>query len=203
MTREEERRRLRRDLHDGLGPTLTGMALAADAGANFLDADPGQTRELLRSLQRDARSALTDVRQLVDNLTPPALGELGLLGALEQRVEQLRGRGDGSSLTVRLVVPDELPALPVEVEVAAYRIATEALVNIARHAVATSAVIEVRCDETLDVVVTDDGANHASWSPGVGLEAMRERAAEVGGFFEAGPSRGGGRVFVSIPVVVS
>ncbi len=203
VTREEERRRLRRDLHDGLGPTLTGMALAADAGANFLDVDPGQTRELLRSLQRDARSALTDVRQLVDNLTPPALGELGLLGALEQRVEQLRGRGDGSSLTVRLVVPDELPALPVEVEVAAYRIATEALVNIARHAVATSAVIEVRCDETLDVVVTDDGANHASWSPGVGLEAMRERAAEVGGFFEAGPSRGGGRVFVSIPVVVS
>jgi signal transduction histidine kinase len=203
VARDEERRRLRRDLHDGLGPTLTGMALAADAGANFLDDDPERTREVLRSLRRDARTALADVRQLVDNLTPPALGELGLLGALERRAEQLRGRGDGTSLDVRLVAPSRLPVLPLEVEVAAYRIATEALVNVARHAVATSAVIEVRCDDTLDVVVTDDGANHASWSPGVGLEAMRERAAEVGGFFEAGPSRRGGRVFVSIPVVAS
>ncbi len=203
VTREEERRRLRRDLHDGLGPTLTGMAMTADAGANFLDADPGRTRELLVSLQCDARTALADVRQLVDNLTPPALGELGLRGALEQRVEQLRGRGDGTSLDVQLVVSGELPDLPTQVEVAAYRIATEALVNVARHAVATKAVIEVRCEGTLDVVVTDDGANPASWSPGVGLEAMRERAAEVGGVLEAGPSRRGGRVFVSIPVVAS
>ena len=158
VAREEERRRLRRDLHDGLGPTLTGMALAADAGANFLDEDPARTRELLGSLRRDSRSALADVRRLVDNLTPPALDELGLLGALERRAEQLRGRSDGTSLDVRLVVPDELPALPAEVEVAAYRIATEALLNIARHAIATSAVIEVRCNGSLDVVVTDDGA---------------------------------------------
>ena len=99
------------------------------------------------------------------------------------------------------MVPDVLPALPAEVEVAAYRIATEALLNVARHALATSAVIEVRCNGTLDVVVTDDGAGAAAWSPGVGLESMRERAAEVGGSFEAGPSRRGGRVSVSIPVV--
>ncbi len=203
VTREEERRRLRRDLHDGLGPTLTGMALAADAGANLLETDAAQTRALLASLRRDARSALADVRQLVDNLTPPALGELGLLGALEQRAEQFRGRADGTSLDVRLVVPHELPDLPAEVEVAAYRIATEALVNVARHAAARSAVIEVRCEDRLEVVVTDDGTNHASWSPGVGLEAMRERATEVGGHVEAGPSRRGGRVFVSIPVVGS
>ena len=101
------------------------------------------------------------------------------------------------------MAPNTLPALPAQVEVAAYRIATEALVNVARHAVATSAVIEVRCRDTLDLVVTDDGASHAAWSPGVGLEAMRERAAEVGGFLEAGPSPHGGRVFVSIPVLVS
>ena len=101
------------------------------------------------------------------------------------------------------MVPDELPTLPADVEVAAYRIATEALVNIARHAVATNAVIEVRCNGNLDLVVTDDGASHAAWSPGVGLESMRERAAEVGGILEAGPSRRGGRVSVSIPVVAS
>ena len=203
VARDEERRRLRRDLHDGLGPTLTGMALAADAGTNFLDENPARTRDLLGSLRRDARSALADVRRLVDNLTPPALGELGLLGALEKRAEQLRGRSDGTSLDVRLVVPYELPVLPADVEVAAYRIATEALVNVARHAVATTAVIEVRCDGTLDLVVTDDGASHATWSPGVGLESMRERAAEVGGIFEAGHSRRGGRVSVSIPMVAS
>jgi signal transduction histidine kinase len=143
------------------------------------------------------------VRRLVDNLTPPVLGQLGLLGALEKRAEQLRERGDGSSLDVQLVAPEQLPPLPAQVEVAAYRIATEALVNVSRHAAATSAVVEVRCDDTLDLVVTDDGAGHAPWSPGVGLEAMRERAAEVGGVLEAGPSRRGGRVFVSIPVVAS
>ena len=203
VAREEERRRLRRDLHDGLGPTLTGMALAADAGANFLEEDPARARELLGSLRRDSRSALADVRRLVDNLTPPALDELGLVGALERRAEQLRGRSDGTSLDVRLVVPDVLPALPAEVEVAAYRIATEALLNITRHAIATSAVIEVSCNGSLDVVVTDDGAGAEVWSPGVGLESMRERAAEVGGSFEAGPSRRGGRVAVSIPVVAS
>ena len=203
VARDEERRRLRRDLHDGLGPTLTGMALAADAGTNFLEEDPERTRDLLGSLRRDARSALVDVRRLVDNLTPPALGELGLVGALEKRAEQLRDKSDGTSLDVRLVVPHELPVLPADVEVAAYRIATEALVNVARHAVATTAVIEVRCDGTLDLVVTDDGASHATWSPGVGLESMRERAAEVGGIFEAGPSRGGGRVSVSIPMEAS
>ena len=203
VAREEERRRLRRDLHDGLGPTLTGMSLAADAGANFLDNDPARTRELLGTLRRDSRSALADVRRLIDNLTPGALDELGLLGALERSAEQLRGRSDGTSLDVRLVLPPGLPALPAEIEVAAYRIATEALVNIARHAGASSAVVEVRCNGSLDLVVTDDGAGHGTWSPGVGLESMRERAAEVGGVFEAGPSARGGRVSVSIPVVAS
>lgn len=203
VAREEERRRLRRDLHDGLGPTLTGMALTADAAANFLDGEPGRSRELLHTLRRDTRTAIADVRRLVDNLRPPALDEVGLLGALQQRVDQLHWRGDGASLDVRLVVPDRLPVLPAAVEVAAYRIATEALVNVSRHSTATGAVIEVRCHDTLDVAVTDDGTDAAAWSPGVGLETMRERAAEVGGRLEAGPSVGGGRVFVSIPLVAT
>jgi two-component system NarL family sensor kinase len=200
IAREEERRRLRRDLHDGLGPTLTGVALTADAAANFLDTEPEQSRELLQSLRRDTRTAIADVRRLVDNLRPPALDEDGLLGALRQRADQLRWRGDGAALDVRLVMPDQLPALPAAVEVAAYRIATEALMNISRHATATGAVVEVSCLDSLDVAVTDDGKSVAPWSPGVGLESMRERAAEVGGRFEAGPSLRGGRVFVSIPL---
>ncbi len=200
VAREEERRRLRRDLHDGLGPTLTGVALTADAAANLLHDDPDQARELLQCLRRDSRTAIADVRRLVDNLHPPALDENGLLGALQQRAEQLRWRGDAAALDVRLVLPDTLPMLPAAVEVAAYRIATEALLNVSRHATATGAVVEVSCHDSLDVAVTDDGRSVAAWSPGVGLEAMRERAAEVGGSFEAGPSLQGGRVFVSIPL---
>jgi two-component system NarL family sensor kinase len=198
--REEERRRLRRDLHDGLGPTLTGVGLAADAAANLLDTDPEQSRQLLQSLRRDTRVAVADIRRLVDDLRPPALDEVGLLGALQQRADQLRVRPDGSALDVTVVVPENLPALPAAVEVAAYRIATEALTNVARHAGARGAVLEIRCDTSLDVEVTDDGPDASGWSPGVGLEAMRERAAEVGGLFEAGPSRRGGRVYVSIPL---
>jgi two-component system NarL family sensor kinase len=200
--REEERRRLRRDLHDGLGPTLTGVGLAADAAANLIDTDPEQSRQLLQSLRRDTRVAVADIRRLVDDLRPPALDEVGLLGALQQRADQLRWRADGSALDVTVVVPDQLPTLPAAVEVAAYRIATEALTNVARHAGARGAVLEIRCDTSLNVEVTDDGAGAARWSPGVGLEAMRERAAELGGLFEAGPSRRGGRVYVSIPLSV-
>jgi signal transduction histidine kinase len=198
--REEERRRLRRDLHDGLGPTLTGIALAADAAGNFLDGAPDRTRELLGTVRRDSRTAIADVRRLVDDLRPPALDEVGLVGALQQRVDQLFSRGDGGALDVRLVAPPALPPLPAAVEVAAYRIATEALLNVVRHARATGAVLHLRCEDSLDVLVTDDGADGHPWTPGVGLEAMRERAAEVGGRFEAGPSGTGGRVAVSIPL---
>ena len=136
--REEERRRLRRDLHDGLGPALTGVALSADAAANFLDDDPrAHPRAAGRAARPRARHAIADVRRLVDDLRPPALDEVGLVGAIQQRADQLRVRADGSSLAVRLVAPEELPPLPAAVEVAAYRIATEALVNVARHADAT------------------------------------------------------------------
>jgi two-component system NarL family sensor kinase len=201
--REEERRRLRRDLHDGLGPTLTGVALTADAAANFVDQDPAQARELLASLRTDVRTALADVRRLVYDLRPPALDELGLIPALRQRAEQMSWRADGAALRVRVEAPDDLPALPAAIEVAAYRIATEALTNVVRHSRASAAVLQLRCGENLDVEITDDGRRTAPWQPGVGLQAMRERAAELGGRFEAGPSASGGRVYVSLPLAAT
>jgi signal transduction histidine kinase len=197
---EEERRRLRRDLHDGLGPALTGVALTADAAANFLDSDADRARELIAALRSNTRTAIADVRRLVENLRPPTLDELGLLGALRQRAEQLCWRMDGQAIQVRLDVPDEVPALPAAVEAAGYRIVTEALNNVVRHAGATVAVMRVSCGRTLDMEVLDDGPPNGPWRPGVGLQAMRERAAELGGRFEAGPSPAGGRVFVSLPV---
>jgi signal transduction histidine kinase len=200
VAREEERRRLRRDLHDGLGPALTGVALSADAAANFLDDDPGRTRELIAGLREHVRGTIADVRRLVDDLRPPALDEVGLVGAIQQRADQLRVRADGSTLAVRLVAPDELPPLPAAVEVAAYRIATEALVNVARHADATSAEVQVRCNGSLELEVTDDGGPGGPWVPGVGLSSMRERADEVGGSVEVGPCGRGGRVRARFPL---
>jgi signal transduction histidine kinase len=202
-TREEERRRLRRELHDGLGPTLTGIAFAADAAANTMDSNPEQSQRLLTTLRRDTRTALADVRRLVDNLRPPALDELGLVGALQQRADQLAWRADGASVQVRLDVPEEVPILPAAIEVAAYRIATEALTNVVRHSQATGAVVRLRCDERLELLITDDGPPNGAWAPGIGLNAMRERAAELGGSFTAGPTPTGGQVMASLPLTAA
>ncbi|WBQ07826.1 sensor histidine kinase [Kribbella sp. CA-293567] len=197
--REEERRRLRRDLHDGLGPTLTGVAFAADAAANLISQDPARASELLGTLRTDTRAAIADVRRLVDDLRPPALDELGLVGALRQRADALSWRADGASVSVQ-VSADGLPALPAALEVAAYRIATEALTNVVRHSSARTAVLTLRCDSHLEVEVTDDGPPNGAWTPGVGLQAMQERASELGGEFTAGPSPAGGRVHATFPM---
>lgn len=201
--REEERRKLRRELHDGLGPTLTGIAFAADAAANTIDDDPEQSQRLLTTLRRDTRTALRDVRRLVDNLRPPALDELGLVGALRQRADQLIWRADGASVKIRLDVPNQMPALPAAIEVATYRIATEALTNVVRHTRATGALVQLRCTERLELSITDDGPPNGPWAPGVGLHAMRERAAELGGSFRAGPTPAGGQVVASFPLTAA
>jgi signal transduction histidine kinase len=103
-------------------------------------------------------------------------------------------------VAVRLDAPDPLPTLPAAVEVAAYRITTEALTNVARHSAARGAVVSLRCQDALVVEVLDDGGLGGPWRPGVGLNGMRERAAELGGSFEAGPCATGGRVYVSLPL---
>jgi signal transduction histidine kinase len=197
--REEERRRLRRDLHDGLGPTLTGVAFSADAAANLVFSDTSRAVELLAGLRADTRSAIADIRRLVDDLRPPALDELGLVGALQQRADQMSIRADGTALRVT-VSAARLPTLPAALEVAAYRIATEALTNVVRHARATTAVLTLRCGDELEIEVTDDGPPDRAWRPGVGLHAMQERAAELGGTFRAGPTPTGGRVHARFPL---
>jgi signal transduction histidine kinase len=197
--REEERRRLRRDLHDGLGPTLTGVAFTADAAANLITTSPAQAEALLATLRSDTRTAIADVRRLVDDLRPPALDELGLVGALRQRAEQLSFRADGAAVQVS-VSADGLPPLPAALEVAAYRIATEALTNVVRHARATTAVLSLRCGPDLELEVTDNGPPTAPWHAGVGLQAMRERAAELGGTLHANTTVTGGHVQARFPL---
>jgi two-component system, NarL family, sensor kinase len=205
--REEERRRLRRDLHDGLGPVLTGIAFKADAARNTLkdaDAAAGPARDLLAGLRADTTAAISDIRRLVYGLRPPALDDLGLIGSLREQSTRLALRPDVSGVAVTLNAPDRLPALPAAVEVAAYRIVTEAMTNAVRHSGAGR--IEITLGVTdgagLSIEVRDDGTGPpAGWQPGVGVTSMRERAAELGGScrFGADPD-GGGQVIALLPV---
>ncbi|KRE41157.1 histidine kinase [Knoellia sp. Soil729] len=200
VAREEERRRLRRDLHDGLGPALTGMSLTADAAANILGGDHAEVGELLHSLRRDTRTTLSELRRVVDALRPAALDELGLVDALTQYASLLTRSSDGGALDVGISAPADLPELPAAVEVAGYRIAVEALNNVVRHSSAHRARLTLTCSEQLEIEVVDNGLTGGPWVPGVGLHSMSDRATELGGVFEAGPGPEGGIIRVSLPV---
>ena len=203
VAREDERRRLRRDLHDGLGPLLTGVALSADTASNLAAGSSGELQERLTAVRSDTRSAIQEVRRILDNLGPPALDELGLVEALRSRADQVHHRADGAPLRAR-VEADRLPTLPPAVEQALYRIATEALNNVVKHSSASSALIRL-CADAVQVHcdVLDDGARAPVWRPGLGIAGMRERVALLGGHEEIGPGRAGGQVRVSLPLVLA
>jgi two-component system NarL family sensor kinase len=200
LAREEERRRIRRDLHDGLGPALAGVALGIDAARNTLDRDPSAAAETLAELKGEVQASVRDVRRMVYDLRPPALDQLGLAAAVEEYAARLTERG-GVLVEVRAAA---LPTLPAAVEVAAYRIITEALTNVVRHAGAEHAWVSVvATDGALRVEVADDGVGlgERRGSHGMGLAAMAERAAELGGTCDLGVGDGGGtRVTVSLPM---
>ena len=161
---------------------------------------PGQGHEGAAEAGAAAGAAIAEVRRIVYGLRPRALDELGLVGAVRQRVERLRA-ADGSPLWVVVHAP-ELPELPAAVEVAAYRVAVEAVTNVARHAGADRARVEFRLPgpDELEVTVTDPGISAAPWTPGVGLSSMRERVELVGGRFDAAGGPEGGRVSARLPL---
>jgi len=177
--REEERRRLRRDLHDGLGSALAGLTLQVDTVRNLVAAGADADADLLH-LRGGVASTVLDVRRIVEGLRPPALDELGLDGALRQLVERTTR---GLKLGVEVSMPDELPDIPAAVEVAAYRVAQEALTNAVRHSGADLArlVLDVT-DAEVRLEVADNGSGEVRARPGgIGLTTMYERAAEIGG----------------------
>ncbi|GAA2313093.1 hypothetical protein GCM10010149_75200 [Nonomuraea roseoviolacea subsp. roseoviolacea] len=176
-SREDERRRLRRDLHDGLGPTLAAIGLKAALAARAVP-DDSAARPLLSEISAEASASLTDIRRLVEALRPPALDELGLVGAVRSRAAALAG-----AMRIEVVGEDGLPPLPAAVETAAYRIAVEAITNAVRHSGATGCTAEIALTAGgVEVTVRDDGRGlDPERAPGVGLRSMRERAAEVGG----------------------
>jgi signal transduction histidine kinase len=186
--RAEERRRLRRDLHDGLGPQLVSLALKLEAERNRAGRDD-ELKGTLAELAGQTRSVIADVRRLVYALRPPALDELGLVDALGQA-----GQAVADGMQFEYARPEELPPLPAAVEVAAYRITQEALNNVVRHSGARHCRLALSlAGGGLRVEVSDDGSGIPAGAPaGIGLSSMRERAEELGGRLDLDTTEGGG-----------
>jgi two-component system NarL family sensor kinase len=203
--REEERRRIRREIHDGVGPLLAAALLRTESA---MDLPPGceSQAESLQKLHHLQKTALTDVRSLVEGLRPPALDHGGLLPALEQHAELSAGMTEPSSPAVSFEVSGDLSILPAAVEVAAYRIAQEAISNATKHAGAQRISVRMtHADNGLTVEIDDDGMGVAADANprGVGLASMTERATELGGWCTNGHSpTGGTRVKAWLPILI-
>ncbi len=199
-TREEERRRLRRDLHDGIGPVLASQGLKLAAVRHFLDSDPSSARKLLDELAAQNEATVGQIRRLVYALRPPELDELGLAGAVQDFAAGLNlDSASGAWMQIQVQAPNGDPLrLPAAVEVAAYRITTEALTNVTRHASARHCTVTFEVQRNgggreFSVEVSDDGIGFSDdVKGGIGLNSMRERAEELQGEFtlESEPSRG-------------
>jgi signal transduction histidine kinase len=198
--REEERRRLRRDLHDGLGSVLTSITFQLDAAGNLLEREPQTVKAMLQDIKVQTQGSIADIRRLVYDLRPPILDDWGLISALREQMTQYQF----NQLRITVDAPDSLPELPAAIELAAYRIALESIANVIRHAHASSCTLHLSIRENdLIVEVRDDGAGLPdNYRAGVGILAMRERADELGGTckVETNPT-GGTRVYACLPLL--
>jgi signal transduction histidine kinase len=185
--REEERRRLRRDIHDGLGPLLASSAMRLELAHALVGRDPAAAQGVLADLAETQQLALADLRRLVEGLRPPVLDQLGLVGAVQQRADRFTAE---QPLTVTVDAADDLEPLPAAAEVAAYHIVSEALTNVVKHAHARTCAVKLwREGPQLLVEIRDDGAGLPdTYRSGMGLHSIRERATELGG--EASAARG-------------
>lgn len=206
--REEERRRLRRDLHDGLGAQLAGLIMQTSGARSLLRSDIAAADQELVNLREELRAAVADVRRLVLGLRPPALDELGLTGALRTRLARLDRGGldaEAPALRVQFDVHEPLPPLSAAAEVAAFRIVEEAVTNVVKHAQAQTVLVTIEPDaHSLLITVLDDGTGIAIPAPetlGIGLHSINDRATELGGTCSiyAGPEGQGTLVRVTLP----
>jgi signal transduction histidine kinase len=190
FAREEERRLLRRNLHDSIGPTLAALNLRSGAIRKLIASDPATADAQMGELREQIREVIADIRRVVHNLRPPALDELGLLSAIHEQARQFSA-GD---FKVFVDAPEMLPPLNAAAEVAAFRIVSEGLANVLRHAQAHNCWIRIVLErEMLTVEILDDGVGmDPGKSLGVGLMSMRQRALELGGrcIFQSAPQQG-------------
>jgi len=185
-------------LHDGLGPGLATVSVKVSAAQNLLETDPKQAAKLLAEVQAESQSAVREIRRVVDGLRPSILDQLGLLSAVQEFVAQ----NQNGQTQFTFQGPETLPPLPAAVEVAAYRIVTEAVTNVLRHAAAENCHIRLSVNNLLRIEIHDDGRGLLEpLAPGVGLSSMRERAEELGGQFAITSTQGMGTVLlVALPL---
>lgn len=222
LAREEERRQLRNNLHDDLAPRLAALALNAAAAQSYVEKEPAAAIRMMAELRQVIRSTVEEIRTLVHELRPPTLDELGLAGAIRERIAELSkpalplaGSPGDVPLRIGLDLPPALPELPAAVEVAAYRIVSESLANVVKHAQATSCTVTIDISPSRELVIeiADNGKGIYSRSPlpgtgantgsggGIGLGSIRERAAELGGRCSIEqPETGGTRVLAVLPL---
>jgi len=185
LAREEERRRLRRDLHDGVGPTLAAVSMQLEVASGLIKRDPEAALRIVDQLGTAAKGLIGEVRHIVDDLRPAALDELGLVGAIRQHAEtfEVFSSEHPDGFSVEVAASGDLAELPAAVEVAAFRIATEAVTNAARYSHGHSCTVALNRNGDLTMEIYDDGRGLQArvFGSGVGLGSMRERAAELGG----------------------
>ena len=192
----DERRRLREDVHDRLGPLLAGIGLGLGALDPMIERDPEAAQRHVRELRGQMREAVAEVQRIIDGLGPLALESEDLVAALVRYARR-------SGAEIRVHAPEPLDELPGTVSAAAYAIALEAIANAVRHAGAGRVDVHLRRLPTaLQLTVTDDGHGFAAAvTHGVGLRSMRARAQRLGGSFAIEPNRAGGtRVRASLPL---
>jgi signal transduction histidine kinase len=198
ISREEERRRIRNDLHDGLGPTLSALQLQLGALRNLIREKPEEAEAIASELRADLRQATSEIRQLVYDLRPPLLDELGLVEAIKAI------RLQGAEVSLEVSAPETMPKLSAALEVAIYRIASEAIHNVICHAEATRCLVCLELKgRTLKLVISDNGKSlPEAPTAGVGFASMKERAAELGGTLSiASGAQGGVEVAAYFPIV--
>jgi len=195
-----ERVRLQRELHDGLGPTLTSIAFRVDAAANTVRVDAETAGRLMREIGTDIREAIDGVRRIVYGLRPIELDDLGLVGALRQHVATEPALDEGNKVAIDLRIPETMPELSPAVELAAYRILMEGIANVLRHSTARTCTVTVAANGRLDLTIADDGTPPVVWHPGIGIRSLRDRAEELGGTACAGPVDGGWAVHAQLPL---
>jgi signal transduction histidine kinase len=200
---EEERRRLRRDLHDGLGPALASQGLKLAAAKQLLKLNPASAETLIDEALTQTKETVADLRRLVYGLRPPALDERGLVEAIRDHVTHSQNNG----LQIEVgELPANIPPLPAAVEVATYRIALEALANVIHHAQARHCAVKFALNKNgrasiLQIEIVDDGIGlPRDLRAGVGLRSMRERAEELGGRLRVESETTGTHVVVNLPI---
>jgi len=198
---DHERHRLRRDLHDSLGPVLATAVLRIDSARRLVGTDSTAVDNVLLELREDTFTVLSEIRRLIYELGPATVEPTGLRNALDSLAERFTKASDGK-LAVHLTVAGNLSSLPAEIGLAVYRIVSEALTNVARHARATHCVVTVSVSDRVVLEVVDNGVGIRDRSGGgLGLGSIQDRARELGGRGRIERRRPHGtRVLVDIPL---